>query len=334
MATNPSTLPENSGRITAPDANYPYGSAKNDSTGTTGDGTPIRKPLMDDTYGFYQAVLSQAGIVPSGIPETALVSQILEGLLVLNSMQSPGIVGASSNASMQIATASATGTFTATEAVVGTTLTGRRYRLANISETINLATTGAGGMDVGLAPASGYVALYLIYNPTTLDVALLARDATSVAAPEIYGGANMPAGYTASALVGVIPTNASRQFVVCQLRGRRVSIDSVAVLNASATQRPSPTSQSIASAVPLNAKACSGLLNVGSSATSSSALNVGGNNLFGVQGVAINHIGAGAASASFSDVPIRESTPQTIVYTATVTGGTMSATIIVGQYEF
>lgn len=78
MATNPSTLPENVGRITAPDANYPYGSAKNDSTGTTGDGTPIVKPLLDDTYGFYQAALRAASITPSGSAETALVSQVLQ----------------------------------------------------------------------------------------------------------------------------------------------------------------------------------------------------------------------------------------------------------------
>lgn len=83
MATNPSTLPENSGRITAPDANYPYGSAKNDSTGTTGDGTPIRKPLMDDTYGFYQALLLRTGQVPSGNAETAIASQLADAVAIL-----------------------------------------------------------------------------------------------------------------------------------------------------------------------------------------------------------------------------------------------------------
>lgn len=80
MATNPSTLPENVGRITAPEPAYPYGSAKNDSTGTTGDGTPIRAPLMNDTYGFYQALLTRAGIVPSGVAETALNSQLLDAI--------------------------------------------------------------------------------------------------------------------------------------------------------------------------------------------------------------------------------------------------------------
>ena len=80
MATNPSTLPENSGRITAPDADYPYGSAKDDTTGTTGDGTPIKKALLNDTYGFYQWLLSEAGIVPSGNAETVNASQLGESL--------------------------------------------------------------------------------------------------------------------------------------------------------------------------------------------------------------------------------------------------------------
>lgn len=84
MATNPSTLPENAGRITAPDASYPYGSAKDDSTGTTGDGTPIKKALLNDTYGIIQAVLTAANIVPSGNAETAEVSQVLDGLRKLS----------------------------------------------------------------------------------------------------------------------------------------------------------------------------------------------------------------------------------------------------------
>lgn len=83
MATNPSTLPENAGRLTAPDANYPYGSAKNDSTGTTGDGTPIRKPWMDDIYGFFQALLKRANITPSGTPDNANVSQLADAVATI-----------------------------------------------------------------------------------------------------------------------------------------------------------------------------------------------------------------------------------------------------------
>jgi len=84
MATNPSTLPENAGRITGPNAAYPYGSAKDDTTGTTGDGTPIKSALMNDSYGFFQWLLTQANIVPSGTADTALVSQLGDAMVSIS----------------------------------------------------------------------------------------------------------------------------------------------------------------------------------------------------------------------------------------------------------
>ncbi|WP_229765274.1 hypothetical protein, partial [Yersinia enterocolitica] len=110
--------------------------------------------------------------------------------------QLTGIVGTSRNAKMSIPSASATATFTADELIVQTALGGLQYKISGFSKTVNLATTGAGGMDTGTVPATGYVALYAIYNPTSGATALLAVNATSAPAPEVYGGANMPAGYT------------------------------------------------------------------------------------------------------------------------------------------
>lgn len=80
MATNPETLAENVGRITASDANYTYGSAKDDTTGLAGDGTPIKKAYMNDIYGFFQWLLTQASIVPSGNSETILASDLGDAL--------------------------------------------------------------------------------------------------------------------------------------------------------------------------------------------------------------------------------------------------------------
>lgn len=81
MATNPSALTENSGRITTADTNYPYGSAKNDSTGTSGDGTPITAPILNDKYGLEQALLRAAGLTPSGSADTAVLSQYLQAIV-------------------------------------------------------------------------------------------------------------------------------------------------------------------------------------------------------------------------------------------------------------
>ncbi|WP_244255716.1 hypothetical protein [Burkholderia vietnamiensis] len=139
--------------------------------------------------------------------------------------QSVGVVGAVRNGRMYVAAASASATYTADEVIVETVLGGLRYGIASLNKTVNLAAAnGAGAMDTGSAPANGYVALYAIYNPVTKVPALLATNATSAVAPSVYGGANMPSGYTASALLTVVPTNGSGQFAPVLVRDRNIGI--------------------------------------------------------------------------------------------------------------
>ncbi|WP_145548589.1 phage tail protein, partial [Yersinia massiliensis] len=166
-----------------------------------------------------------------------------------------GVIGTSRNAKMSVTAASATATFTADELIVQTALGGRQYKLSSFSKTINLASTGAGGMDTGTVPAAGFVALYAIYNPTTQVSALLAVNATSVLAPEVYGGANMPAGYTASALVSVWRT-ASSQFTIGHQLDRNVSFPRVSILTATAGTTPL-LPINMPNYLPINAKYCS-----------------------------------------------------------------------------
>ncbi|WP_258025580.1 hypothetical protein [Burkholderia sp. COPS] len=168
---------------------------------------------------------------------------------------SGAVVGSMRNAAMGVPVASASATFTADEVVVETALGGAAFRIANFNKTINLATTGAESMDTGSAPASGFVALYAIYNPTTQASALLDTNATSSAAPNVYGGATMPSGNTASALVSVWPTNPSGQFVVGLQLDREVGIGNNTVLSTS-TAQASLTSFSAAAALPPNARFC------------------------------------------------------------------------------
>lgn len=78
MAINPeSRYP---GQISPSDAEYPYGKARNISQPGDGSGTPWEAALVNDLFGFQQALLSEAGITPSGDPETATNSQYLEAL--------------------------------------------------------------------------------------------------------------------------------------------------------------------------------------------------------------------------------------------------------------
>lgn len=170
-----------------------------------------------------------------------------------------GVVGQSRNARMSITTSSSTATFTADELIVETS-TGQQYRLSAFNQTVDLGTAGAGGMDTGTVPATGYVALYAIYNPTSGASAILAVNATAARAPEIYGGTNMPAGFTASALASVWRVS-SGQFVVGHQHNRHISLP-LAVVYSTVTGVTTISGVSFAAAVPKNAVAINGYLTV------------------------------------------------------------------------
>lgn len=238
------------------------------------------------------------------------------------------VIGASRNAFMQITTASATATWTANEIIVGVSLTGARYKLSSFSKPVNLATTGAGGMDTGVAPTSGYVAIYAIYNPTTTTSALLATNATSSAATEVYSGANMPSGYTASALVAVWPTDASKLFKVGFLQDRQVNLVRALVYNTN-TGLGSYTAVALTAAIPLNAKI---LICDLQSFSSTGGANV-------TFAVGADSVGTGAVSYStltpgqgMCRCPIL--TPQTVYALYTTTAGTPNLQIWAAGYTF
>ncbi|OWS76594.1 hypothetical protein CBW22_07445 [Pantoea sp. VS1] len=161
---------------------------------------------------------------------------------------------------MNVAAASATANVTADEVIVEDALGGSQYRIAGFSKTINLASSGAGGMDTGIVPANGFVAIYAIYNPSTGASALLAVNATSSAVPEVYSGVNLPAGYTASALLSVWGVSSS-QFVIGYQTDRKICIVRTNTLNTTANTS-GYQAFSIAAVVPKNAKTLSGTLNV------------------------------------------------------------------------
>lgn len=78
MAINPEA--QYPGKITPGDANYPYGSARNVTVPGDGTGTPWEAALLNDIFGFQQAMLNEAAIVPSGAPDNVLASQYLSAL--------------------------------------------------------------------------------------------------------------------------------------------------------------------------------------------------------------------------------------------------------------
>ncbi|WP_250507677.1 hypothetical protein [Caballeronia sp. GAFFF3] len=267
------------------------------------------------------AILSAAGITRSKTTYNQVNS-------ALQKMYSP-VVGTVRNLVMTVTAASASATLTADQIVVASALNGQTYQLASFTKTINLATTGAGGMDTGTAPVSGYVALYAIYNPSTGASALLATNATAAVQPQIYGGANMPAGYTASALISVAPTNASSQIIALQQRDRKISIAQVTILNTSSVTAGATFSTT---GFPKNAIRFGGNTTILNTAVSAMSMSVFDSEGTFAQQINNSNLTAGAQST----IPFRDSqisTPQQVRWSGSSGAGTPTFIMTVNSYE-
>jgi hypothetical protein len=206
--------------------------------------------------------------------------------------------------------------------------------LPTFNETINLSTTGAGGMDTGAPPDSGYVAIYAIYNPTTHVSALLATNATAEIAPSVYGGAYMPVGYTSSALVSVWPTSSTGMLNMGLQIGRTIEIIRATALNTT-TPYATYTALSLAAIVPPNAKSVSGVLNVNSTSTTttdaaisiaSTATGIGLLDLYLTVATSTN----AATACPFG--PLLLLTPQELYFMLSALTGTLSGAIYIASY--
>jgi hypothetical protein len=60
--------------------NYPQGKARNRVIVGDGTGTPFERDLVNDIFGFQQALLRYAGITPSEVADTAILSQYLQAI--------------------------------------------------------------------------------------------------------------------------------------------------------------------------------------------------------------------------------------------------------------
>lgn len=194
--------------------------------------------------------------------------------------------------------------------------------------TFNPANVGVGGMDTGTAPASGYVAVYVIYNPTTETAALLGQAEVNPIQPSTYTGANMPGGYTLSALCSILPTTSGSALVAATQRGRTVTVPAVVVLSTS-TLQPVYAAIPVSVAIPLSACRVAGYGTIGNS-------TVGATTVLHIASSATptgeNQIASAAAHAGRFDVLISDA--QQIFWANNVSGGTPSQSIAISEYEF
>lgn len=59
---------------------YPLGKARNITVPTDGTGTPLESKWVNDVFGFFQALLDDAGAAPSNTPEKVGASQYLDAI--------------------------------------------------------------------------------------------------------------------------------------------------------------------------------------------------------------------------------------------------------------
>lgn len=86
------------GKADAPSAGYPQGSFKNVTAPGAGDGTPWEKVWVNDWAGFFQRLVSEAGITPSGSPDTILAGDNWDALQSLFQRGIPHIDSGTANA--------------------------------------------------------------------------------------------------------------------------------------------------------------------------------------------------------------------------------------------
>lgn len=293
--------------------------------------TPTFQPDAQPAY-----VITEAGGQPLAVG--ALAGALAEVLLRFNlahtrwELLNPAVSNLASganifpalNAQMAVEAASATGTFTADLVTVATALNGQSYVLPSYSQAINLGITGPGGMDSGSAPINSFICLYAIYAPGSGTPSILACD-IATSAGTIYSGANLPAGYTASALIGVVRTDGSGNMLPFALKDRYVGTTS--------TGTNSLTGAGIWETqvlfVPVNALTVDGwiILGVSSGTGLLQVASFGAGSAVGIGEVRFETFTS--MGAQFSGIPLI--TPKTIYYKLT-SGGTGS--IGVAGYTF
>lgn len=133
------------GKTTAPSGNYPQGSAKNITIPGDGTGTPWELSLLNDFLGFQQAVVLAAGITPSGNPDTAVASDVLDGIVALQGFRNPKLDGATGDGATDD-TVAIQDTIDALPDGGGIALSAGTYLVSNIVMKSNITFLGLGGI--------------------------------------------------------------------------------------------------------------------------------------------------------------------------------------------
>jgi hypothetical protein len=280
------------------------------------------------TYNATSLILPSAANIAAAAGDTAIVVALGASNYIVVSYQpasgaavaggsTPPIVGLARSVSLSMSAALSSGTFKATQIVVSNGLSAGAPSalLPNFSQTLNVSTTGAGGMDTGTPPASGYLDVYAIYNPSGPTASILGCADATCAGTQVYSGANMPAGYSESALLGIVPTDAVKDIQAGGVLNDKFCYKGFINIFTGQAAQATVKQQSISVAVPPSATAYSGLLGSTSTSAGSWTMGLAGDaagtggqevhmsNSAGATGSGIVDVNF-AFAQSFADVPI------------------------------
>lgn len=279
------------------------------------------KPASLNGYGIAVATQEQTvagvddnvAITPKSLAQRLAVQGATAGVLI--------------NARMYVDAEVTYSVFTADEVTVKAGSEGV-WLLSSFNKGIDLTTVGAGGMDIGPAPASSFISIYAIYNPTTQATALLACD-QNVSRGRRYTGANMPPGYTASGLVSAWRTTSDRRLAKGLQIDRQVNVEMTNINTSTVNQSNTPLN--ISAIVPLAAREISGLMQCGSSVTSNVNMALSGAVVpLGARNLGATVAGGTVVQGGFSGLSI--GTPGVVYYTANAYSGALSSTAYLTSY--
>ena len=254
--------------------------------------------------------------------------------LVAGSINTPSTTGASAGTvrGLKAVMSGATITMAYSEAVVLSSLPGgvATKLPANPSLTFNIATTGNGGLDTG-SMSTGFVAVYLMYNPVSKGTCLYGTNVTGIAAPSQYSGTVQLAGYTSSGLVGIYAVSAANTLRTGNQVNRTINYPNTsAVLTNSSIA--TNVSLNIASQVPYSAITIRGYMNITSSLGGVCAFSIAND----AAGSGFQQVYATASSGSLAaedNYSLSVYTPSTIYYSQSISG-TSTANLFITSYDF
>ena len=243
---------------------------------------------------------------------------------VLTLAQQAGVIAGTRNLRASVTTAGNTVTLTASEIAVKSALGGPSILLSGFSATLNLATSGIGGVVGSALVANKWANIYAAWGAGATPNVFATDGSTTN--PEI--AASLPASYTHVALIAVWPLNGSTQLIVATATDRKIVFANFNVLSTSSTP-VSPTLQSVASVVPPAARLVKGYCAFQSTTTTSTiSFAIGGDTPL-IDVVSIQGIGQQGFPY---EIMIR--TAQTLYWQAQNSAGTFGANLFVCGYTF